>query len=261
MRIFRVALTFLTVFPAGIRTFQGAGELARSAVFFPLVGLILGGMTAAAVALLQEFVPLAPLLVLVLAALFFLTRGLHLDGLADTADGLIGGLNKERALEIMKDGAVGPMGAGAVLLVFLFKYTALASAPAALLLALLVLTPVSGRWSMVLAGAAFGPAKPEGLGSQFIRGLTWGRFAASSVVPLAVLLVFSWLGSASLVLPLLSGVLLALVLALFCAQQAARRLDGLTGDVLGAVNEIAESAFLLGSLLGYGLMAAFGVLV
>lgn len=254
MRTFRAALTFLTVIPAGIRSFQGPDELARSASYFPLVGLLLGLMSAGLAVVAREVIPTEPLVVLVFAGLFFLTRGLHLDGLADTADGLLGGLQRERALEIMKDGAVGPMGAGVIVLIFLLKYAALAGAGSSILIALFLVMPVSGRWSMVLAGAAFGPARKDGLGSQFIRGLTWGRFALSSIVPLAVIFLYFW-GRPVFAASLLFGMFFALAVSMLCALAAARRLNGLTGDVLGAVNEIAEAAFLLGTLAGWGVLA------
>ncbi len=258
MRTFRVALTFLTVIPAGIKFFRGPDELARSASFFPLVGLLLGFLTAAPAALARDILPPGPLIVLVLAGFFFLTRGLHLDGLADTADGLVGGLQRERALAIMKDGPVGPMGAAVVVLVYLLKYAALSSADSSLLLMLILLMPVSGRWSMVLAGSAFGPARKDGLGSQFIQDLSWGRFALSSLVPLAVLSLVGW-GNAALAGFLLSGMIAALAVSFLCALLSARRLGGLTGDVLGAVNEIAETAFLLGALAGWGFWMIQGV--
>ena len=258
MRTFRVALTFLTVIPAGIKSFRGPDELARSASCFPLVGLLLGLLTAAPTALIRDILPTGPLIVLVIAGLFFLTRGLHLDGLADTADGLVGGLHRERALEIMKDGPVGPMGAAVIVLVYLLKYAALSSADSSMLLVLILLMPVSGRWSMVLAGSAFGPARKDGLGSQFIQDLSWGRFVLSSAVPLGALFFVYW-GNAALAAFILFGMIAALAVSLLFALLAARRLGGLTGDVLGAVNEIAETAFLLGALIGWGIWMVQGV--
>lgn len=252
MRLFRVALAFLTVIPTGITSFRGPDELARSACYFPLVGLLLGLLSAGLVALTWHLLPAAPLVVLVLLILFFLTGGLHLDGLADTVDGLLGGLQKERALEIMKDGPVGPLGAAVIVLLYLWKYAALHSTGGSLLLALLLVMPVSGRWSMVMAGAAFGPARQDGLGSQFIGGLTWGRFVLSTICPLALVALALW-GKIEFAPVLLCGLTFALAGAYLFARFAARRLDGLTGDVLGAVNELAEAAFLLGALAGDGL--------
>ena len=260
MRLFRVALTFLTIIPAGISSFRGPDELARSAGYFPLVGLLLGLLSAGLVALTWQLLPAAPLVVLVLLVLFFLTRGLHLDGLADTADGLLGGLQKERALEIMKDGAVGPLGAAVIFLVYLLKYAALQSTGGVLLLALLLVMPVSGRWSMVMAGAAFGPARQNGLGSQFIGSLTGGRFALSTLCPLALVGLALW-GKTGVAPALLCGLVFALAVAYLFARFAARRLGGLTGDVLGAVNELAEAAFLLGALAGDALWTLGRLLV
>ena len=245
MKAMRLAFTFLTVFPMG-KINAAASDWCRAAVFFPLVGGTLGALLAAGAALVSDVAPPPLIAALALAAMFLLTRGLHTDGLSDSADGLMGGLDRRRSLQIMRSGTAGPMGVAAVVLVFLIKYAALISLPGRLPAALFF-TPLSGRWSMVLAGALFKPARREGLGSAFISGLGPRHFLLATLVGCAPAYLGSYfLGS---ILPALTGGLAAFAAGAAAAQTAARRLGGLTGDTLGAVNEIAETVFLVAFVL------------
>src|SRR3954466_13643163 len=103
MMSFLAALQFLTIFPWPRRAARAADEIASGAAFFPLIGLLLSAILVVADFLLRRFVPPTLLAVLLVALLALLTRGLHLDGLADTFDGLGAGVARERALSIMDD--------------------------------------------------------------------------------------------------------------------------------------------------------------
>ncbi len=248
MRKFCLALSFLTIFPCSPRSPLERGELAAAAVYFPLVGALLGLAMGGAVYLLRPLLPTGPLAALTFAAAFLFTRGLHLDGLADTADGLAGALDREKALRIMRDSVIGPLGACALLFVFLFKYAALLAVDAPLFPLAVFSLPFCGRWAMVLAGAAYTAARPEGLGNCFIVELGWKHFLYASFFGAAIILAAACFSSLFL-FPMLCGIATAFILALLLSAYAARRLGGLTGDILGAVNEIAEAGFLLGVII------------
>lgn len=249
MKSLRLAFTFLTVIPVGeIKAVKS--DWAKAAVFFPLVGAVLGAFPAGLATLCRGIVPAALLAALALTGIFLLTRGLHLDGLSDTADGLFGGLEKERSLQIMRSGAAGPMGVAAIFLAILLKFAALISLPDHLPV-MLFFTPLCGRWCMLLAGAAFKPARSEGLGSTFISGLGWRHFSLATLLGCA--LSYPGIRITGLALPIIAGILFAFAVSVAAAVGIARRLGGLTGDTLGAVNEIAEAAFLLGFVLGFSL--------
>jgi len=198
-------------------------------------------------------VPQPLVAVLALAALFLLTRGLHTDGLSDTADGLLGGLDRERALKIMRSGTAGPMGSAAVSLVFLVKFAAMVSLPGRLPL-MLFFAPLCGRWCMVLAGAAFNPAREEGLGSAFIGSLGWRHFILATLMTSAI--TFCGMRFLDYSIPLLVAVTMAMAIAIAIAAAMARCLGGLTGDTLGAINEIAETVFMVAFVLGTGAFTA-----
>lgn len=252
MRSFLLALTFLTVIPAGSPPLEGPQALARAAVYFPLVGSLLGLLCAGFAYLALHLFPSGPVVILVLMLSFLLTRGLHIDGLADTVDGLAGGIEREKALKIMRDSAVGPLGAAAVFLIYLLKYVLLSGAEEGQLLLLVFGMFLAGRWGLVLAGAFHAPARNEGLGNSFLTSLKVRHFTLASLWGMAVVTAaFCW--QSSLFFPLLGGIATALAASALFAALAARRLGGLTGDVLGAVNELAEAAFLLGAAGTFGL--------
>ncbi len=249
MQRFRLALSFLTVFPAGNTVLPSRG-LAEAAPFFPLVGALLGLCYGVVGLVVRPVTGVAPAAVLVLILNFLCTRGLHLDGVADTADALAGGLVREKALQIMKDGAVGPMGASVLILLHLGKFAALVALPAGCFIAALLLMPLAGRWAMVLAGAAGKAARKEGLGLLFVSALGGKEALAASGLALIPAGAVFWFYRAHL---------FTLVVALFgslggsflLAAGLNRKLGGLTGDTLGAVCEGAELLLLWGALLSF----------
>ena len=236
---FRIALAFLTVLPVGRNLPCDASRLARSMALFPAVGLLLGLLLAVSNWALQLLLPplvVAPLVVLLLIRL---TGALHLDGLADLADGLAGGRDRESRLRIMKDCRIGAIGAVALIMALLLKVAAIYSLPPAVQSATLVLMPASGRWLQVLLSALCNYARPEGgTAGAFVDnvGEPQALFASLTLV-VAALILFGLTG-----LWLLLGLA---VLAFWLLRHLERQLGGVTGDALGAATEIAELATLL----------------
>ncbi len=236
---FRRALSFLTVLPVGRELPCDAPLLARSMALFPAVGLLLGLLLALANGVLQWLLPPLVVAPLLLALLAWLTGALHLDGLADLADGLAGGRDREARLRIMKDSRIGAIGAVTLMLVLLVKVLAIFSLPVPLQSAALVLMPAAGRWLQVVLAALGSYARPEGgTGGAFVDNVGEPQaLYASLTLALAALIL---LGLKGLGLLLGLGLLAAWLLRLF-----ERRLGGVTGDALGAATELAEVASLL----------------
>ncbi|HED24539.1 MAG TPA: adenosylcobinamide-GDP ribazoletransferase [Firmicutes bacterium] len=246
MKSYLRALAFLTVAPLSFISFgENSEDLPRAAAAFPLAGATLGlVLAAAAYAALVVFPPF-PAAVTIMALSFMLTRGLHFDGLADTADGLIGTTGREKAFEAMKDSAIGVMGAAAVFFVYLLKISLLAGLAPEKIPAAVFLMVVAGRWALVCSGTWFPPARDRGLGGLFLRGLKPAIFLKASLGAVLVLAaVFLW--RPNLLLPGATGSLAALAAAFLLALYAVRRLGGLTGDILGAAGELGELFFLIG---------------
>ncbi|MBE1535120.1 adenosylcobinamide-GDP ribazoletransferase [Actinomadura algeriensis] len=242
----RLAVTLLTVVP-----FPGEGRFdrgtARTAMLLaPCVGPVTGG-AAALVLLAGGALGLSATLAaaLAVAATAAVTRALHLDGLADLADGLGSRRPAGDALEIMKRSDIGPFGVVTLLLTLLIQVAALASAPDPAVAALVA--GVAGRLALPWAcRAAVPPARPGGLGA-LVAGTVPVR--AALLVTAAALAAAAGAGAAS---GGTDGALFAVAAtgfglgaALLTLRHVARRLGGVTGDVLGALVEIAGTGALI----------------
>lgn len=236
MKRFFAALRFLTIFPVPASWAGDEDELAGSVPFFPVVGLLIGGVAAAAAMGASRVLPALPASVLIVVVLAAVSGALHLDGLADTADGLLSCRSRESAFEIMRDSRVGSMGVVAIVCILFMKVSALAMEDwGDELWRWALLMPVAGRCSLVLTMALFPYARPEGgLGAIFYRR----RPVLSAVWALLVLGVTGWLvgGQVGLI-----AVGASMAVALLFGAYAYRKLGGATGDTLGATCEIAET--------------------
>lgn len=240
MKAFFAAIRFLTIVPVPGRWAGGAGALARSVPFFPFVGLMIGGVAAGAAAGLVHVLPAGPAAALLVLLLAGASGALHLDGLADTADGFLSSRPREQVLEIMRDSCSGAMGVMALVGILLLKYACFVSLPGGRWWRAALLVPVAGRVALILLMSLLSYARPAGgLGTAFYQK----RHGVALLVGLVVLAAAGWatLRTAGLAAAGFS-VLLVLVFAGLCR----RRIGGATGDTLGAACEIAETACLVG---------------
>ena len=224
---------------------RAVGAVAMSLA--PLVGAALGAVVAA-VAALALLVGVPPLVtaVLVVGGVALATRFLHLDGLADTADGLVVPGDRARALEVMRRGDVGPVGVAVLVLVLLGQVAALGellaaerSADVGSRLGLLVLALAVSRAVLpVVTARGVRAARPDGLGRAVVGATPrWVPVVVAVVLALPATLLLGAAGSAAVLVGLAAGAAVA--------ATAHRRLGGLTGDVLGAAVEVS----LLGALV------------
>ena len=237
MRSFFSALRFLTPLPVPEAWAGGERELSRGVWFFPIVGLLIGGVAAAVCFGLDRVLPPLPTSAIVVCVLIAASRGLHLDGLADTADGIFSSRPRDRVLEIMRDSRTGAMGVVAVVCVVLLKTALLTSvAPEGARWRTVLLMPLAGRCAIVVTMALFRYARADGgLATSFLSRHA-GRWALLVWAPV-VALVAGWLlaGTEGLVATAAS-IGAGLVVGLYCR----RRIGGFTGDTLGATNELVE---------------------
>jgi adenosylcobinamide-GDP ribazoletransferase len=239
-----LALTFLTKLPWPWKGLAEPQDLARALFWFPWVGALLGlGYAVAWTGLLHIF-PGAAAAGLLLALTVAATGGLHLDGLADTADGLGGGHTPEARLRIMKDSRVGAFGVISLIVVLLLKFSfLLALAEQRAGVGPIFLFPVVGRWGIVLLAYLSPYARAEGgLGQAMTTGVTPRIVAGATASALGLALISA--GVMGLVLLGVAGLLIWGASGYF-----RRQLGGVTGDVLGAANEVLEVLVLGGFLL------------
>lgn len=231
---FQIALQFLTIIPVSYANASDQ-QLGRSLIFYPVVGLIIGLILAGVI----SFLPVSYSLLsaaLLLSAWVLLTGGLHIDGLADSADAWLGGIgSKQRSLEIMKDPAAGPIAVIVLGLSLLLK------------LALLEIVISSGQtyaliWSIILARTAMpllflttDYVRPNGIGAVLKNYLPVNE--VKWMLILTTVIAFFCLGFTPL--------LLGLIVFLLLRYAMEHRLDGFTGDTAGAMVELLEISFLL----------------
>lgn len=234
------ALRFITILPIGASDSYHPRAMIP---FFPAAGLIIGVILAAADALASRLFEVPAVGAIDVTVLVVLTGALHLDGLADTADGLFSHKDRESALSIMKDSRIGVMGATALICVLVVKYGAFCAIPSHaeagwVRFLILTLVPAYARSSMLPAVAFLPYARSEG-------GTAFDLFS-KKIRPLDFLGVF-----ACMLISLLLGLQGLLILTAFCTICAAmivfyrRRIGAITGDMLGAMTEITEALLLL----------------
>ena len=232
-----LAVRYLTILPLSRRSHAGLEDLGRAAPWFPVVGAALGLVLAVLDGVTTRVFP--PLLAALLTVTVWklLTGGLHLDGLADCLDGLAGRDPAERRA-IMTDSRIGAFGAIGLIFFLMLESAAVSELPHAARWRALVAAPGIARATPALLGRLFRSARAGGQGALFSAGL--GRAAAPAALGVALAVavaVLGWLGAVAFAVGVASAMAIGTLLA--------RRLDGVTGDVLGAGVELAELAVLL----------------
>jgi adenosylcobinamide-GDP ribazoletransferase len=243
-RLFLTAVQYFTRVPVPAWVGHSAAQLDGSARYFPAVGLLLGIYSAGAYAVAAAFWHPVAAALLATAATVLATGAFHEDGLADTVDGLGGGMTRERALEIMKDSRVGTFGVLALLLVVGLKVALLGTASLAAALVALPTAHAVSRWlaTTVIWRSRYvrlddsSRAKPV-TSSLGTRGVAFG--ALWMLPALGVAAGFSLPATAA-------ALLAACVVRAWLVRWFERRLGGYTGDALGATQQLTEVAFYLG---------------
>ncbi|MBB2495149.1 adenosylcobinamide-GDP ribazoletransferase [Aquipseudomonas ullengensis] len=232
-----IALQFLTRLPVRLPGMPQAADIGRSLLWYPLVGLLIGGLLLALHLLLGS----APLLLhaaLLLAAWVALSGGLHLDGLADTADAWVGGYgDRERTLTIMKDPRSGPIAVVVLVLLLLLKFAALVALLQAGQWAALLLAPWLGRSLLPLLFLTTPYVRAGGLGEALSQHLPRQQLPLLLAVNGLAMLAFGW--------SVLAAILAALLAFYLLRRAFVARLGGTTGDTAGALLELAECAVLV----------------
>lgn len=253
LRLIAIALQFLTRLPITLRTPPTDIEVGYSLLCYPLVGLLIGGALMGLAMLCQAHLPPLPAAALLLAIWIGIYGGLHLDGLADSADAWAGSRGEAvRALAIMKDPNCGPLGGVAMIVVLLLKFSALASLlsasmnmnakeSASLLLLPLLLTPMLGRAVLLPLFMTTHYVRAQGLGTAMHAHLP--HRAAWFMIALMTFVLFGFLGHAFI--PVALAVLISFVALRWMMY---RVIGSMTGDTAGATIEIVEAMVLLGFL-------------
>jgi adenosylcobinamide-GDP ribazoletransferase len=228
------ALQFLTRIPVRLPT---APNLARSVPWFPVVGSLIGAATGGVAALSMEWLSPAVAAALAVIVGLMVTGAFHEDGLADTMDAL-GGTSRERRLEILKDSRHGTYGVAAMCSSIVLRVLCIAAVGPAAAVAGLVAAHTLGRGAAVAVMVAAPPAAADGIGADVARSASKAGAAAGIAAGVAIVVaVCGWW-----VLPLVGA---AVIAAAAIAELGRRAFGGVSGDVLGAVEQVVECAVLV----------------
>lgn len=277
MTPFFIALQFLTRLKIVNQTEWSVEDFGKSVVAFPYVGLIIGLILALLYGILSPFIPLVPLMLILVIAEFLITGGLHADGLMDTSDGLFSGRERDRKLEIMKDSRIGSFGVVAFVFVTLLKWQLLTAIPTAEFIPMaLIMMPLMSRWSLVLSIRSYPYAREQGMGAAFANlapkhVITYNTLS-TFFMPIVILIigtilytllygVYSIFSIADVGYVVGLGVLVYATLGIFqinivsmiityiinriLNHYIVKQLGGTTGDTYGFVVEVTEVLLLL----------------
>jgi len=236
---FILMVQFLTAIPIPLKINCDEEDCGKGLVFAPVIGLLLGGILTAFFFILKQFFSPGIVSTLILIIYIGLTGGLHLDGLGDTFDGLFSNRPKERMLEIMRDSRIGTNALLGVVCIILLNYSLLNAFLESFLPKAILLFPVAGRiGTLIGAGSSAYAREGEGRGKSFVHYCTIKEVLIGIFI--CLLIFFSVMG--------LDGLLMAFVTfvtGLIIVKFFSRKINGVTGDILGAVCELNQTVFLV----------------
>lgn len=236
MNPFLIALQFLTILPVRISSEITAEDSARALIFFPVVGALVG-IILCLISFCFSFLPHSVVIAILLSVMVIISGAIHLDGFADTCDGIFSRKKKEEILEIMRDSRVGAMGAIGITLLLLLKFTLLAGMPKVDLWKFLILTPLFSRWAQVFACYSSPYAHKEGKARYFVEGAGKKEMLTATLFMLAA---FILLTSAKGITAVFFSILAIILFIGFVKK----KIGGMTGDTIGAVSELSEICLL-----------------
>ncbi|HYD62256.1 MAG TPA: adenosylcobinamide-GDP ribazoletransferase [Noviherbaspirillum sp.] len=247
VRLFFIALQFFTRLPIPAWVGFDSAWLHQSSRYFPAVGLVVGAVAASTYALAGLLWPSAVAVLLSTIAGIYLTGAFHEDGFADMCDGLGGGATKQRALEIMTDSRIGAYGAIGIALLLALKCAALSYLEAQVAIAALLVAHPLSRLAAAALIWRLDYVKQEGKSKPLAQRMSNGEFAvaaSSALVVPAALFAMGWMSPGQMA----AGFAAVVASAWWLARKFVRYLGGYTGDCLGAVQQVSETAFYLAIL-------------
>ncbi|EYE89254.1 hypothetical protein Q428_03775 [Fervidicella metallireducens AeB] len=232
IKAFILMLQFLTRLPINIPVDMDSKTLSRGAFFFPFVGVVVG-LISGGVYYLFQFINNDIASLSAVFTIIFVTGGIHVDGLSDTADGFFSARSKERILEIMKDSRVGTFGVIAIIFDILAKYVIIKNIPAGLVIPALIFSCALGRTASSMLFSFGKSARPGGMGDMFTANPTKKYFISATII-------LTVIGLVTVRTMFLIALVSVVIFALLLMKLSYKTIDGLTGDVYGACTELCE---------------------
>lgn len=251
MKRFIGLLQFMTRIP--IKADVGFDEeFHKSIVYFPLVGFVIGlicyGVGALGIQIFDPFLTS----ILIVACEVITTGGLHIDGLGDTFDAIYSNRDKERMLEIMKDSRLGTNSLLAILFLILIKVGLLNSIISANLLWITIFMPMLGRLGVIVMLYKTVTPREKGMGNIFIGKATLKMFIIAIVYTVVIIMIlskFMFLATNIILIKLLTSIVVVMLFDYLFKNHIYKKIDGVTGDILGCTIELGGLVFLLYSYI------------
>ena len=245
MKKFILMIQFLTRIPIQVELDVDEKDFLEGVIYFPLVGLIIGMFVLSFYHLGFWLGGSLVAAVMAVAIEVFITGGLHLDGLGDTFDGIYSNRSKDRILEIMKDSRLGTNAALAIFITLLLKVAFISSIYPPHAAVVLLLMPVFSKFSLVFASRYGKYARPNGMGNLYIGKVTNRQLQIAGAITLGFSLINPW------AMPFL---LISCLFSLLYIRHITGKIDGITGDTLGALCELTELVYLFYFLILFNLI-------
>lgn len=245
VRLFLISVQFLTRIPVprGIATTER--EIGQASAFFPFVGVIVGGTAALLHTAFLKVLPPSTCVLMVLIYTAFITNAFHEDGLADAFDGFGGGWTSERVLEIMRDSRIGTFGSLALVFLVLAKYNFLSALEPSHVWRWLIVAHTAARWTTLPLCLRLPYARSEGQGKPVAQNVGLPQMVIGTLTLSAALILLS----PGAIFAVVSVTISVLVGSGFYYR---RRIHGITGDCLGATNQLAEVSIYLTAVIMAG---------
>lgn len=228
-------IQFLTRIPININLDVTREDLSKAVIYFPIVGYIVGGILSLTYLGLNDSIDQLILVFLIVMIQVIVTGGLHIDGLSDTFDGIYSGRKKLEILEIMKDPNVGTFGVLSIFFTLILKFLLLYKLTNQVFWVLLLM-PVFSRFCVILASYKGNYARKKGLGNLFIEQVSKKQLIiglAFTIIPIYY------------IQSIYLGLFFNILFTLWFVKQVSKKIDGITGDTLGAIVELNEVLFLV----------------
>ncbi|HHW58550.1 MAG TPA: adenosylcobinamide-GDP ribazoletransferase [Clostridia bacterium] len=235
LKVLILSIQFMTGIPIPINIDIEENKIYKIASYLPLVGLLIGSILFISHLLLKDLFSREIIMTLLVALSYILTRGMHIDGLADTFDGLFSNKGRDKILEIMKDSRLGTNGVLVLVFMVILKILFLSSIKQSIVFSALLMSPVVARLSVVFSIAISKSARGgKGLGGLLLEKAGLKEFTIAFVISVVI---------SHFVMPLRNFfelTAISLIFTYLMSKYISKRIGGMTGDTLGAVIEFVE---------------------
>jgi adenosylcobinamide-GDP ribazoletransferase len=231
---FLLILQFLTRIPISLNLECKQENFKKAALYLPIVGLIVGGIQWLTYYVLTNLLPANITSIFVFIISVLITGALHVDGIGDTCDGFYAFKGKDKIIEIMKDSRIGTYACIAIVMDILLKISSMTYIIENKLAIIIILAPVIARFSIIFISLIGKPAKSSGSGNLFIGNMSKIIALCAALLTFVVSIIFVGILDSTIIF------IISMIITFLVNKYSESKIGGITGDILGANNELVE---------------------